>query len=49
MTIPVGLIGAAALPWFKPNQLLFTRTHRDWDVMPDGLPQHQTYHISGAT
>lgn len=49
MTIPVGLIGAAALPWFKPNQLLFARTHRDWDVMPDGLPQHQTYRISGAT
>ncbi|RYE83680.1 MAG: hypothetical protein EOP19_13335, partial [Hyphomicrobiales bacterium] len=28
MTIPVGLLGAAALPWFKPNQLLFARTHR---------------------
>jgi hypothetical protein len=49
MTIPVGLLGAAALPWFAPNQLLFARTHRDWDVIADGLPQHQTYRLPGAT
>lgn len=49
MTIPVGLLGADALPWFKPNQLLFARTHRDWDVVAAELPQHQTYRLPGAT
>jgi hypothetical protein len=48
-TVPVGLFGKQALPWFQPNQLLFARSHRDWDVIADGLPQHQTYRIPGAT
>jgi hypothetical protein len=49
LTIPVGLLGAAALPWYRPSQLLFARTHRDWDIVAEGLPQHQTYRIPGAT
>ena len=49
MTIPVGLLGAAAAAWFQPNQLLFARTHRDWDMVPPELPQHQTYRLKGAT
>lgn len=49
MTIPVGLLGAAAAAWFRPNQLLFARTHRDWDMVPPALPQHETYRLKGAT
>lgn len=49
MTIPVGLLGSAAAQWFRPGQLLFARTHRDWDVVADDLPQHQTYRLTGAT
>lgn len=40
--LPVGLFGADA-SWFAPNQLIFARSHRDWDLMPDGLPMHATY------
>ena len=29
--------------WFKPNQLLFARTHQPWDAIADHLPRHQTY------
>jgi hypothetical protein len=48
VTVPVGLLGKQASPWFQPGQLLFARTHRDWDVIADGLPQHQTYREPGA-
>lgn len=48
MTIPVGLLGAAAAPWFRPSQLLFSCTHRDWDVVASELPQHQTYRERGS-
>lgn len=48
VTIPVGLLGATALPWFQPNQLLFARTHRDWDLIDPNLPQHTTYREKGA-
>lgn len=48
VTVPVGLLGAAALPWFQPNQLLFARTHRDWDLIDPTLPQHATYREKGA-
>jgi hypothetical protein len=47
-TVPVGLLGKLALPWYRPNQLLFARTHRDWDVIDESLPQHQTYREKGA-
>ena len=47
--LPVGLFGAAAAPWYAPNQLIFARSHRDWDLIDDALPHHQTYRDGGAT
>lgn len=40
--LPVGLFGADA-GWFAPNQLIFARSHHDWDVVDDHLPRHPTY------
>ena len=40
--LPVGLFGADAA-WFAPNQLIFARSHHDWDVVDDHLPRHLTY------
>jgi hypothetical protein len=48
LTIPVGLLGKLALPWYRPNQLLFARTHREWDLVPEHIPHHQTYREKGA-
>jgi hypothetical protein len=45
--LPVGLFGADT-GWFAPNQLIFARSHRDWDVLDDSLPQHATYRNEGA-
>jgi hypothetical protein len=42
LMLPVGLFGADAR-WFVPNQLIFARSHRDWDRIAEDLPQHQTY------
>lgn len=46
--LPVGLFGAAAAAWYAPNQLIFARSHREWDVIDAALPQHQTYRDGGA-
>lgn len=40
--LPIGLFGGDAT-WFRPNQLIFSRTHRDWDIIADDLPRHATY------
>ena len=40
--VPVGLFGSAAT-WYRPSQLIFARSHNDWDVIDDALPQWQTY------
>jgi len=40
--LQVGLFGAQT-DWFKPNQLIFARSHRQWDDIADDLPQHRTY------
>lgn len=40
--LPVGLFGTEA-NWFSPNQLIFARSHHEWDALPDGLPRHDTY------
>ena len=40
--LPVGLFGAGA-GWFAPNQLIFSRSHRDWDRIAEDLPRHATY------
>jgi hypothetical protein len=47
LMLPVGLFGAAT-DWYVPNQLIFARSHRDWDVLAADLPQHQTYRDQGA-
>jgi hypothetical protein len=49
LMLPVGLFGAAAADWYAPNQLIFARSHRDWDAIAADLPQHQTYRDEGAT
>ena len=48
LMLPVGLFGAAAAEWYVPNQLIFARSHRDWDLIDPALPQHQTYRDPGA-
>jgi len=48
LMLPVGLFGAAAAEWFRPNQLIFARSHRDWDTVADELPRHATYRNKGA-
>ena len=40
--LPVGLFGPEA-GWFVPNQLIFARSHHEWDALPDGIPRHATY------
>jgi len=40
--LPVGLLGART-DWYKPNQLIFARSHREWDCIADDLPRHATY------
>jgi hypothetical protein len=40
--VPVGLFGRTA-DWYRPNQLIFARSHHAWDVVDDSLPQWQTY------
>jgi len=45
--LPVGLFGAAA-DWFVPNQLIFARSHRDWDIVAPDLPHHATYRDEGG-
>jgi hypothetical protein len=40
--IPVGLFGRDAT-WYVPTQLIFSRSHREWDSIADELPRHATY------
>lgn len=40
--LPVGIF-AGHNDWFRPNQLIFARSHPDWDLIADHLPRHQTY------
>lgn len=40
--LPVGLFGADA-QWFAPNQLIFSRSHRQWDRIAEELPRHEKY------
>ncbi|MGB3025310.1 GFA family protein [Paradevosia shaoguanensis] len=44
--LPVGLFGADT-EWFVPNQLIFARSHHDWDAMAEGLPRYIRYRDSG--
>lgn len=47
LMLPAGLFGAQA-DWYAPNQLIFARSHRDWDEIAADLPQHDTYRDPGA-
>jgi hypothetical protein len=40
--LPVGLFGRAA-DWYRPSQLIFARSHHEWDVVDAALPLWQTY------
>ncbi|NMA99451.1 MAG: GFA family protein [Phyllobacteriaceae bacterium] len=40
--IPVGLF-AGANDWYRPNQLIFSRTHPHWDLIDPEIPQHAAY------
>lgn len=40
--VPVGLFGRGA-GWYRPNQLIFARSHHDWDAVDAALPRWQTY------
>lgn len=44
--LPVGLFGANAA-WFDPNQLIFARSHREWDLVAPDLDRHDTYRDKG--
>lgn len=48
LMLPAGLFGAATSGWYAPNQLIFARSHREWDDIAADLPQHQTYRDEGA-
>lgn len=40
--IPAGLFGRAA-GWYQPTQLIFARSHHDWDTIDPALPRWRTY------
>ena len=42
LMLPAGLL-AAGDDWFAPSQLIFARSHHNWDFVADALPRHQTY------
>ena len=42
LSLPVGLFGPDTA-WFAPNQLIFARSHRPWDLIAADLPRHATY------
>jgi hypothetical protein len=45
VSLPIGLFGADA-DWYAPNQLIFARSHREWDIIAEGLPRYETYRES---
>ena len=38
--LPAGLFDTNG--WYTPKRVIFHRSHRDWDVLPD-IPRHDTY------
>jgi hypothetical protein len=40
--LPAGLFSGQN-DWFVPNQLIFARSHRDWDLVADHLPRYERY------
>jgi hypothetical protein len=43
LLLPVGLFGKDNVSWFMPTQLIFGRSHRQWDMLAEGIPRWQTY------
>ena len=42
LMLPVGLFGRDT-GWYAPNQLIFGRSHRDWDAIVADIPHYRTY------
>jgi hypothetical protein len=42
LMLPAGLFGKET-EWFAPNQVIFGRSHRDWDAIAEGIPRYRTY------
>ncbi|MCD7059980.1 GFA family protein [Pelagibacterium xiamenense] len=40
MLVPAGLLGG---DWFNPNQVIFARSHTEWDTLPETIPHYETY------
>jgi hypothetical protein len=40
--VPVGLFGNGA-DWYQPTQLIFARSHQNWDTVDAALPRWETY------
>ena len=34
---------AGSNDWYAPNQLIFSRSHPDWDLIESALPRYETY------
>lgn len=43
--LPVGLFDNPY--WFAANQAIFSRSHLEWDTLPPGIPQYETYRPQG--
>jgi hypothetical protein len=46
--LPAGLF-AGQNDWFRPTQMIFARTHQDWDAIAADLPQYLTYRDAAGT
>ena len=42
LMLPVGFFGKDT-SWFAPNQLIFGRSHREWDMLASDIPHYRTY------
>lgn len=40
--LPVGLFSGEN-DWFVPNQLIFARSHRNWDLIDEHMPRYPAY------
>ena len=43
LMLPVGLFGKDSTAWFMPTQLIFGRSHREWDLLAADIPRWTTY------
>lgn len=42
LMLPLGLFGKDT-DWFVPNQVIFGRSHRQWDAIAEDIPYYRTY------